>query len=942
MRNSQRTRRASKHHLVAVVGSVLLTACAVPSDRRADWPRDPGGSMYERLAQPTFGDATAESAENASQLVAPEDEAKREGGPRNPGERYEQWYRDRAGDDGVFSFQEVFDAKAHMDQMPVIDALQGDGGIADAGIWNWEWLGPGNVGGRIRAIVIHPTTPTTMWVGSVSGGIWRTTNGGASWSPVNDFLPTLAVSTMVMDPDVSNTMYAGTGEGFWNIDALPGAGVFKSTDGGVTWAQLAATANWNEVNRLAIDPSNGQHLLAATNGGLYQSTNGGAAWTFRRGGRWLDVKFNPWNGLAVDTNAIAGGDNGTAIYSTDNGVTWQNATFAGAPGSTTVRVASVVDGDANDDTLEVVDATDFCSGDPITVGSGGSAETVTVAGRVDNNTLTVGDLRFAHAVGAAVTSLVGGRVEVAYSAIPVDSVVAAMNVGCGTIWHSSDGGQSYSRVSNTDDDYMGGQGWYNNALWVSLGDADDLVVGGINVYRSRDGGATLTPISDWSQYHVGTSAHADNHTIVPHPTSTTTLFVGNDGGIQRVAPWQAATPTSGWTNLAHNLGITQFYGGAASPDQLYIIGGTQDNDTLRYRPMDGAQAWYQAETGDGGYCAIDYANPGAPNFYAEYTNLAIEKSTDFGQTYFGATTGLADAGSGRTARFIAPFSIATALPSRLVAGGTSIWRTTDRAANWSSIRGPLNGCNPATSNCPKCSAIDISAASSNHIWVGYDNGRVSRTSDAGANWVDVDDNGTTPLPNSVITDIAINPQNENQVFITVGGYRADSVWYTDDNGATWQRRTGAAPFDLPAIQVNTVRFHPVEDNWVYIGTDLGVLASEDRGLTWGRTMRYADNEGPVNTEVAELFWQGDYLVAATHGRGMYRTRPLDIVYVDWAGDIDFGDGSFGNPCATLGCGQYNAGNGSTISIRAGTYFDAPITISKRVKIVSRGGAAIVR
>jgi len=213
-------------------------------------------------------------------------------------------------------------------------------GILAAGIEpdSWEPLGPGNVGGRIRAIVIHPTNPNNMWIGSVSGGIWRTTNAGASWFPVNDFLANLAVSTMVINPVNPSIMYAGTGEGFGNVDAIQGAGVFQSTDGGVTWNQLPSTANNNFflVNRLAISP-NGANLLAATspvfdaagnllsNGGVWRLTDGGATWSRRTNGMAVDVDF-----LANDSNRAIVGELGSARFSLDGGQTWTAATFTPA------------------------------------------------------------------------------------------------------------------------------------------------------------------------------------------------------------------------------------------------------------------------------------------------------------------------------------------------------------------------------------------------------------------------------------------------------------------------------------------------------------------------------------------------------------------------------------------------------------------------------------
>ncbi len=150
--------------------------------------------------------------------------------PQHPDgfERYRNMVRPHP--EGTNLMRLLMDAKRHVDTMPVIP------GERDAGLWNWEWLGPGNIGGRVRAVMTHPTDADILWAGSAGGGIWKTSNGGGSWYPLHDLLPSLAITSLAMDPTNSDVIYAGTGEGFGNSDALPGAGVFKSTDGGGNWS----------------------------------------------------------------------------------------------------------------------------------------------------------------------------------------------------------------------------------------------------------------------------------------------------------------------------------------------------------------------------------------------------------------------------------------------------------------------------------------------------------------------------------------------------------------------------------------------------------------------------------------------------------------------------------------------------------------------------------
>ncbi|MGH9847196.1 MAG: hypothetical protein ACREEM_51525, partial [Blastocatellia bacterium] len=144
----------------------------------------------------------------------------------------------------------------------------------------WTSLGPGNIGGRARAFLIHPTNPATMYAAGVAGGVWRTTDGGAMWAPIADLIANIAVNSMAMEPGNPGVIYAGTGQGTFAGSAVRGAGIFKTTDGGVTWTQLAATNNidFHYVNDIVISPNNAQRVYAGTRTGVFLSTDGGATW----------------------------------------------------------------------------------------------------------------------------------------------------------------------------------------------------------------------------------------------------------------------------------------------------------------------------------------------------------------------------------------------------------------------------------------------------------------------------------------------------------------------------------------------------------------------------------------------------------------------------------------------------------------------------------------
>lgn len=693
----------------------------------------------------------------------------------------------------------------------------------------WEWLGPGNIGGRIRGIVIHPNEPRRMWAASVGGGVWHTQDGGATWTTVDDFLGNLACTCIAMDPSNPRTIYAGTGEGFGNIDAIAGNGIFATSDG-ATWVVLPATRapEFRLVNRIAVAASG--IMLVATPFGVFRSADAGRAdWTRVLDAHVDDVKLDPRdNGRAV----AGGGPGGEVWYLTDGGLTWTAANHEG-------------------------------------------------------------------------TWL--GRVELAYAAKGPDIVYASVQMAYGEIWRSEDGGVTYRpRRTRTADGsaapYLGPQGWYGNAIWA--GDPTDenlVIVGGINLWRSTDGGDVLAEISTWWKHPP--SPHADQHAIVAHPwydgEGNRTVFFGNDGGVcaapdlDAVGREEGPPYERGWTGLANSFGVTQFYAGAGNVTSGKIIGGAQDNGTLCFDPQHGPQNWTTIFGGDGGWCAADPTDPNV--FYGEYVNLNIHRNTDGGASqdelgdryisgqFFNEEEQewdwkalphrIPDAmppppGQPPKALFIAPFVLDPNEPNRILAGGLSLWRTNDAKTpnttstgpSWQSIKTPL--AQPGTTRGLEISALAVAAGDSDTVWVGHANGAVFRTHDATAEtptWQQVS-SGAFP-PRRYCTGVIIDPVRKEVVYVAFGGYKRGNLWATRDGGATWTDLSAT----LPTAPVRAVAVHPRRTGFLYAGTEVGLFASEDSGATWSPT-----NQGPTNCSVDDLFWMDETLISVTHGRGMYR------------------------------------------------------------------------
>jgi photosystem II stability/assembly factor-like uncharacterized protein len=656
----------------------------------------------------------------------------------------------------------------------------------------WQWLGPGNIGGRTRSLLVHPTRPQTIWVAGVSGGVWRTDDSGITWSPLYDFMASLVVSCMILDPTDPEVIYAGTGEGFYNLDGFQGFGIFQSSDAGDSWQQLAATEGpeFRWVNRMAMS-HDGTVLLVATRSGLFRSADKGASFTALgapANQEMLDVRFHPSDAQLC----VAGGRNGKAFYSTNGGLNW------------------------------------------------------------------------APANGLPVVAKFGGRVELSYARANPTVVYVSLDNGTGEIYRSTDGGQTYALRGRPG--HLSDQGWYANTLWA--GDPLDpnfLVVGGLDLHRSTNGGTTTTKISDWEQSPQ--SAHADHHVIAAHPAydgvSNTTVYCGNDGGVYRTANLTAAQPI--WQELNNGLGITQFYGAAGSPTTGQIVGGAQDNGTVLYTPASGPpsattgpEGYVTIYGGDGGYAAAD---PRQATFYGEYVYLQIHRSQGGAQSV-DIYNGIADAGDPNSALFIAPFILDPTNPDVMLAGGLSLWRSdriTDMNPTWSRIKQPFGT--------TTISAIAVDPNNPNLIWVGHEN---DFTQNSGAIFMTATGTKVAPtwtrkgkgvLPQRHCTRLVVDPNDSKHVFALFGGYEDGNLWSTADGGSTWSKIGSGS---LPLAPFYDLQIHPNEPNVLILGNEVGVFVSDNSGTTWSPT-----NQGPTNCAVFELFMMGTNLVAVTHGRGLF-------------------------------------------------------------------------
>ncbi len=790
--------------------------------------------------------AVPASADSPSASVAPPPPTGTELHPNDrPGEAREFFLRKRSQDGGAIDPQRYRTALTAMQGMPRFASplarylpsraeLAGAATAVEPSLTTlWTPLGPGNVGGRIRRLVIHPTTPGTMWAAAVDGGVWKTTNGGGAWAPTGDFLPNLAFSSLAISPADPATLYAGSGEGFFNGDAVRGAGVFKTSNGGGSWAQLASTNNSNffAVNDVAVSKGNPNRVYAGTGNGVWRSLDGGASWTqilapnVQGGCTDLALRSDLTNDVLF---AACGIFTQSAVWRNKNAEAtgaWTKVLRETGMGRTALAIAPSKQG--------VIYAL------ASSIKPGNFQFGLLAVFRSDNG----GD-----SWSATVRNTSSDRASTLLLTNPVFASLVQCSFGASNVFLN--------------------QGWYDNVIAVDPKDPNRVYAGGIDVFVSTDGAKTFRPTSFWwaDQPLKASFVHADNHDLVFAPayngTTNKTLFIANDGGVFKTANARATPsptlcdPTKSafsFVNLNRGLEATQFYDGIAYPDDTAYFGGTQDNGTVRGTIATGRNGWSRLLGGDGGAVALD---PGNTNvLYAENTGLSIQKSTNGGGSFADAVTGIADSGFA----FIAPFIMDPSSAQRLWTGGFRVWRTTNGAASWVAASTALG------SGRNQVSAIAIAPNNPNAALVGLSQGKIARNAAA------LSANGSTGWAQAspragFVSSLAFDPDDSNVAYATYSTFGGVHVWKSIDAGATWSPLDGSGAGRLPDLPAHVLRIDPDNTAHLFLGTDLGVFVSVDGGQTWA-----VEATGFPNVVTEALRIQGDTLVAFTHGRGAWKT-----------------------------------------------------------------------
>ncbi|MBL7729156.1 MAG: T9SS type A sorting domain-containing protein [Dinghuibacter sp.] len=750
----------------------------------------------------------------------------------------------------------------------------------------WEERGPNNVGGRTRGLIfdLADATKKKVWAAGVDGGVWRCndiTLATPVWNRIDDFWANMAVTTLAQSPANTNILYAGTGEGWFNIDAVRGLGIWKSTNGGVSWSQLASTSTtprFNFVQKIVVDGLD--TVFACTrDSGLQRSLNGGATWTRVLGqgvnggltNRAADVEIGA-DGTIYCTMGIFSID---GIYrSTNNGTTWTKI-YTSASDEPRIEIACAP---SNKDTIYAL-LQDVNGPD-------------NVSGTSDDN---------------RIKKLM--RTSNATAAVPTWTTLTT---------------PSWCDQGSASTDFTRNQSWYDLIAAVDPLKASTVYIGGVDILKSINSGTSWTQVSQWASGCAGTqSVHADIHAIVFAPGSSTRMIYGTDGGVY-------FSDNSGTTITQKNNGynVTQFYGVAVHPTNTNeFLAGAQDNGSQRFTTA-GINSTTMVTGGDGGFAHIDQTTPNTQITSYVFNNWWVS-------TTGGGPGTWVQRFKNNNGQFINPSdydNTADILYSGNTAGTYFRWLT------------PATNGASASVSCTQfagASVLHVSVApiTANRVYFGLNNGSVVRVDNAhtGASVT-----GTVIRPAAAgqsVSCVAVDPANEAHILVTYSNYGITSVYETTNANAvtpTWTAVEG----NLPDMPVRWAMFDPRNADWALLATELGVWSTDD--LNGATTDWQPTNNNLANVRVDHFQYRASdrLIAAATHGRGLFTAKvPADLFIKDQT--TDAGVEPNPDPTSVYWNSQsiWVCKTGTTCTSHQNPEFGQTNTV--RVQVDNRGGLASI-
>ncbi|HEY0988480.1 MAG TPA: hypothetical protein VGD80_15555 [Kofleriaceae bacterium] len=715
------------------------------------------------------------------------------------------FYLQRVSRDGRIDLQARSRALFHA-RLLKARAAMAPSSLAAAGAW--QQRGPLNIGGRVADIVGDPVDASKFYVGAASGGVWKTVDGGATFTPIFDGQGSLSTGALALDPRDSNILYVGTGEASPGGGSVtyPGDGVWKTLDGGATWQHLGLDKTIY-IGRIVVDPRNPDNVFVAAMGnlfsrnverGVYRSQDGGRTWTqvlfVSDIAGAVDLAIDPvdprrvfaatWERIRFPDTRVYGGPGSGLWQSTDGGTTW-------------TRLA------------------------------GGLPPTTAEPSRI----------------GVAIAASSPSTIYAVYSRKSDNALDG--------LFRSTDGGVTWTRQTATNlGNIIGAQAFWSGRIFVHPTNPSEVWIDGVGLARSTNGGASFAS--------VGGGLHVDHHAQWFSPTNPSIILKGNDGGAYR--------STNGGTTWTHfeNLPISQFYTVEAHPKEPFkIYGGMQDNG-VRRTLTGGLGDWTNVTGGDGFEVHVDPNSTSV--IYSESQFGALRRSVNGGLTFGGATSGLSGRLGWKTPLAFDPTSPGMGLNTIMYIGSHRLFRSTNSAASWTAISDDLTNGNQGTGGVVfgTITAIAVAPSDRNTIYIGTDDGNLWVTRDTGRTYLRVD----ITLPRLWVTRVAVDPTDDATAYVAFSGFRVDQplahVFRTTDHGGHWSDISS----DLPDAPVNSVAVDPRDSSTLYAGTDVGVFVSHDVGASWS-PLGSGLPDGVVVTDMKLLPGPPVTLLAATYGRSIF-------------------------------------------------------------------------
>ncbi|MET0555920.1 MAG: glycosyl hydrolase [Vicinamibacteria bacterium] len=754
---------------------------------------------------------------------------------------------------------------------------------------DWRNIGPSR-GGRVVAVTGVPGQPLVYYFGGTGGGVFKTTDAGASWTPMTDGqIGTGSVGALAVAPSDPNVVYAGMGEACVRGNVSHGDGVYRSTDAGRTWTH-AGLRETEQIGRMQVDPRDPDRVYVAALGHTFGPNKERGVFRSKDGGKsWQQVLFVDENTGAVDLSMDAtnprvlyaglwqvrrspwgfdsGGPGSSLWKSTDGGDTWRRLTGEGLP-----------------------------------------------------------------------SKGVWGRVGVAVSPARPDRGWAVVEAEDGGVFRSDDAGRTWRRVN--EDRRLRQRAWYYTHVYADPANADTMYVLNVQFFRSQDGGKTFTAVP---------TPHSDNHDLWIAPEDPRRMVQGNDGGanvsFDGGATWsrQDNQPTA---QFYHAITDDRF--------PYHVYGAQQDNSTVAIASRTsgagiGPSDWYDVGGCESGYIA---PKPGDPDIvfagcYGGSISRYDRRTDQLRNVTVWPDNPMGHGAEGMKHRFQWTFPIVVSRHGShpLYAAGNRVFRSTDEGGSWTAVSpdltrndasklgptgGPVTKDNTSVEYYGTVFAFAESPLDAGVLWAGSDDGLVHVSRDAGATWTNV-----TPkdLPEwSMVSQLDPSPHAPGTLYLAANRYKLDDrrpfLYATTDYGRNWRRISDGLP---AGAFTRVVRQDPVRPELLFAGTELGVYVSQDAGARW-QPLRMAlpgtvrpdakDDETrgrlPI-VPITDLVVKGDDLVAATQGRSFWildDIAPLRTAAPDLAGRDAFlwkpsPAYRFGGPPGPRGAGR-NPAYGATI------------------------------